>query len=96
MPGALKTLSFNKSMSHRDGIKLFEISDVVIPTNNEIGAKNVRKLVALYSSYTAGFEIIHGLADKIMTCVQIKPERAYASVGITISIIKSKQLFTLI
>ena len=31
MPGALKTLAFNKSMSHKEGIKLFEISDIVVP-----------------------------------------------------------------
>lgn len=78
MPGALKTLAFNKSMSHKEGIKLFEISDVVIPADNEIGSLNARRLVALYSSYGAGFEVIHGLADRIMTCVQIQPEKTYA------------------
>jgi phenylalanyl-tRNA synthetase beta chain len=31
IPGALKTLAFNKSMSHKEGIKLFEISDIVVP-----------------------------------------------------------------
>jgi phenylalanyl-tRNA synthetase beta chain len=79
LPGALKTLAYNNSMSHKDGVRLFEISDVVIPTINEIGAKNVRHLVGLYSSYSAGFEIIHGLADRIMTCVQILPDEKYAS-----------------
>eukprot|EP01038_Epipyxis_sp_PR26KG_P009765 gene9765-13136_t len=83
LPGALKTLSYNKSMSHKDGVRLFEISDVVIPTNNEIGAKNVRKLVGLYSSYSSGFEVIHGLADRVMTCVQIQPEHGYASNSLT-------------
>lgn len=83
MPGALKTLSFNKSLSHKDGIKLFEISDVVLPTPNEIGARNERHLVALFSSYTAGFEIIHGLADRIMTWVQIQPEESYGASSLT-------------
>lgn len=83
MPGALKTLSFNKSMSHKDGIKLFEISDVVIPCGNDVGARNERHLVALYSSYTASFEIIHGLADKIMTSVQIQPEESYGITSLT-------------
>ena len=78
IPGALKTLAFNKSMSHKEGIKLFEISDIVIPADNEIGSLNARRLVALYSSYGAGFEVIHSLADRVMTCVQIKPEKAYA------------------
>ena len=78
MPGALKTLAFNKSMSHKEGIKLFEISDIVVPADNEVGALNARRLVALYASHSAGFEVIHGLADRVMTCAQIKPERAYA------------------
>lgn len=83
LPGALKTLAYNKSMSHKEGIKLFEISDIVLPCDNEVGAKNARRLVALYSSYTASLEIIHGLADRIMTCVQIKPEAKYASNSLT-------------
>jgi phenylalanyl-tRNA synthetase beta chain len=83
IPGALKTLAFNKSMSHKEGIKLFEISDIVLPADNEVGALNARRLVALYASYSAGFEVIHGLADRIMTCVQIKPEKAYAMNSLT-------------
>lgn len=83
IPGALKTLAYNKSMSHKDGVKLFEISDVVIPVQNEIGAKNVRHLVALYASYTSSFEVIHGLVDKIMTWTQILPEKTYALNSLT-------------
>ncbi|KAJ1422721.1 hypothetical protein B484DRAFT_398953 [Ochromonadaceae sp. CCMP2298] len=78
VPGALKTLSFNKALSHKEGIRLFEISDVVIPTDNEVGAMNCRRLVGLYSSNTAGFEVIHGLADRVMTAVQIQPDEVYA------------------
>lgn len=66
-------------MSHKDGIKLFEISDVVLPVPNDIGAMNARRLVGLYSSYSSGFEVIHGLADRVMTCVQIQPEDGYAA-----------------
>lgn len=83
LPGALKTLAYNKSMSHKDGIKLFEISDVVLATDNDIGAMNARRLVGLYSSYSSGFEVIHGLADRVMTCVQIQPEDGYASNSLT-------------
>lgn len=83
MPGALKTLSFNKSISHKDGIKLFEISDVVLPCGNDVGARNERHLVALYSSNSASFEIIHGLADKVMTSVQIQPEPSYGITSLT-------------
>ena len=83
LPGALKTLAFNKSISHKDGVRLFEISDVVVLSDNEVGAQNVRKLVALYASQTSAVEIIHGLVDRIMTCVQIQPELAYAANSLT-------------
>lgn len=83
LPGALKTLAFNKSISHKDGVRLFEISDVVVLSDNEVGAQNVRKLVALYASQTSAVEVIHGLVDRIMTCVQIQPEQAYAANSLT-------------
>ena len=83
LPGALKTLAYNKSMSHKEGIRLFEISDVVFPAENEVGARNARSLAALYASNTAGFEVIHGLADRVMTCVQIRPQRQYAANSLT-------------
>ena len=90
LPGALKTLSFNKSISHKEGIRLFEISDVVHPINNEIKnndgrteCKNERRLVALHASTTSCFEVVHGLLDKIMACVQIRPESTYASSSLT-------------
>ena len=83
LPGALKTLSHNKSISHKDGVRLFEISDVVLPTKSEVGASNARRLVALYAGTSAGFEIIHGLVDRVMTCVQIQPEEAYALNSLT-------------
>jgi phenylalanyl-tRNA synthetase beta chain len=84
LPGALKTLAFNKSVSHKDGIRLFEISDVVLPcSQSDVGCRNERHLVALYSSYSANFEVIHGLADKVMTCVQIQPESAYGSTSLS-------------
>lgn len=83
LPGTFKTLAFNKSLSHKEGVKLFEISDVVVPVENEIGAKNVRHLAALYASYSAGFENIHGLVDRIMLCAQIQAEDSYAANSLT-------------
>lgn len=83
LPGALKTLSYNKSISHKDGVKLFEISDVVYPADNEVGARNARRLVGVYSSFSSGFEVIHGLVDRIMNCAQIKPDATYASNSLT-------------
>ena len=83
LPGALKTLSFNKSISHKEGIRLFEISDVVHPAANEVGASNARRLVAVYAAYTSGFEVIHGLVDRVLTCAQVQQEASYASNSLT-------------
>ena len=91
IPGALKTLAHNKSISHREGVKLFEISDVVLPTDNEVGTKNVRRIVALNASKVSAFEVIHGLADRIMTCAQIMAESTYASNSLTGDEIKDRQ-----
>jgi phenylalanyl-tRNA synthetase beta chain len=91
IPGALKTLAFNNSLSHKDGIRLFEISDVVLTTNNDIGAKNERHLVALYSAFSSSFEMIHGLADKIMTWTQIQPEESYGKTSLTAEELKDRK-----
>lgn len=83
LPGLMKTLQHNKSMSFTAGFKLFEISDVVVPddehviTETIVGAKNERKLCAVYAGPTSGFEIIHGLVDRIMTLTEVQPEKEY-------------------
>jgi len=77
--GALKTLECAKAHSVKEGLKLFEVNDVVHRDNNEdVGALNRRHLVATYTGLTAGFEVIHGLVDRVMTCAQIAPTKAYA------------------
>jgi phenylalanyl-tRNA synthetase beta chain len=85
LPGLLKTLQHNKSASFTNGFKLFEISDVVVVdksyvvTDTIVGAKNVRKLAAVYAGPTSGFEIIHGLVDRIMTLTEVAPEPEYVA-----------------
>merc|ERR1711862_565660 len=82
LPGLLKTLQHNKSASFLKGFKVFEISDVVL-TDNEytlcdtiVGTKNVRKICAIYAGPTSGFEIIHGLADRILSLCEVSPSEA--------------------
>ena len=83
LPGLLKTLQHNKSASFTGGFKLFEISDVVLPddthvvTDTIVGAKNARRICAVYAGPTSGFEIIHGLVDRIMTLSEVAPEQEY-------------------
>ena len=85
LPGLLKTFQHNKSASFAQGFKLFEISDAVVIdrensiTDTIVGARNVRKLCAAYAGPTSGFEIIHGLVDRIMTLMEVAPEASYVA-----------------
>ena len=63
--GALKTLGANKDVALP--IKLFELSDVVLlAPDKEVGSKNQRQLVAVSCSKESGFEVIHGLLNRVM------------------------------
>jgi phenylalanyl-tRNA synthetase beta chain len=85
LPGLLKTLQHNKSASFTSGFKLFEISDVVVVdkehvfTESIVGTKNVRKVAAVYAGPTSGFEIIHGMVDRLMTLTEVAPEASYVA-----------------
>ena len=85
LPGLLKCLQHNKSMSFSGGFKLFEVSDVVLPddtnvvTETIVGAKNSRRVCATYSGPTSGFEVIHGLVDRIMTLCEVAPMADYVA-----------------
>lgn len=70
LPCILKTIASNKQMPLP--IKIFEVSDVVIAKKNaEVGAENERHLCAVYCNKTSGFEIIHGLLDRIMLALAV-------------------------
>jgi len=83
LPGLLKTLQHNRSASFAGGFKLFEISDVVLTdythvvTDTIVGARNSRRLCGVYAGPTSGFEIIHGLVDRVMVLAEVAPEAAY-------------------
>ena len=74
IPGILKTLSSNLNLPKP--IRVFEISDVVFKTaNRDVQAENNRHLCAAYFSTTAGFEIIHGLLERIMQLDDVLRDR---------------------
>ncbi|EDV24203.1 uncharacterized protein TRIADDRAFT_50402 [Trichoplax adhaerens] len=79
LPGLLKTVASNRSMSLP--LRLFEIADVVIKDDKtDTGARNERRLCALYYNKSPGFEIIHGLADRSMQLLGIpfgKSDKGY-------------------
>ncbi|KAI8464212.1 MAG: hypothetical protein J3K34DRAFT_441251 [Monoraphidium minutum] len=70
LPSALKTLGANKIAELP--IKLFEISDVVLlAPEREVGAANERRLVAVVCNREAGFEVIHGLLNRVMQALGV-------------------------
>ncbi|XP_076672747.1 phenylalanine--tRNA ligase beta subunit [Andrena cerasifolii] len=70
LPGLLKTLAANKKMPLPQ--KLFEVSDVILKDNTmEVGARNNRHLCAVYCNKSDGFEIIHGLLDRMLQVLEI-------------------------
>jgi len=63
--GILKTVGHNKKAALP--IKIFELSDIVLQTDKtDVGACNQRDICALYCNNSAGFEVIHGLVDRVM------------------------------
>lgn len=70
LPGLLKTVQANRKMPLP--LKLFEISDVVLKdTGAEVGARNERRMAAVFYNKSPGFEIIHGLLDRIMQLLEV-------------------------
>ncbi|XP_051150004.1 phenylalanine--tRNA ligase beta subunit, cytoplasmic [Andrographis paniculata] len=68
MPGILKTVGHNKD--HPKPIKIFEVGDVVLLDEaKDVGASNRLHLAALYCGATSGFELIHGLVDRVMEMI---------------------------
>ncbi|XP_063061076.1 phenylalanine--tRNA ligase beta subunit [Engraulis encrasicolus] len=74
LPGLLKTLAANRKMPLP--LKLFEISDVVLKdSSKDVGARNSRRVCAVLCNKSPGFEVIHGLLDRIMQLLEVPPTR---------------------
>ncbi|KAI4882224.1 hypothetical protein NFI96_025672 [Prochilodus magdalenae] len=74
LPGLLKTVAANRKMPLP--LKLFEISDVILKDDStEVGTRNNRRLCALYYNKSPGFEVIHGLLDRVMQLLEVRPDR---------------------
>nr|CAD7425871.1 unnamed protein product [Timema monikensis] len=70
LPGLLKTLAANKKMPLP--LKIFEVSDVILrDISTEVGARNERRLCAVNCNKSPGFEVIHGLLDRVMMLLEI-------------------------
>ncbi|PNW74324.1 hypothetical protein CHLRE_13g603900v5 [Chlamydomonas reinhardtii] len=65
LSSALKTLGANKENALP--IKLFEVSDaILLDSAVAVGARNERRLVAVYCAKESGFEVVHGLLNRVM------------------------------
>ena len=65
LQGVLKAMGANKDAPVP--AKLFEVGDVVIlDASKDVGARNSRRLLVLYSNTTSGFEVAHGALDRVM------------------------------
>ncbi|PLW55834.1 hypothetical protein PCANC_02270 [Puccinia coronata f. sp. avenae] len=71
LPGLLKTIRENRK--HALPMKVFEVSDVVVKDPSlERKARNVRRLAAVFvGKKSAGFEVVHGLLDRILAMLDI-------------------------
>jgi phenylalanyl-tRNA synthetase beta chain len=65
LPGILKTIRENRK--HSLPIKVFESSDVAFKDESlERKSRNERHFAAAYCGKTSGFEVVHGLLDRLM------------------------------
>ncbi|KAM0190918.1 hypothetical protein ACHAPI_009142 [Fusarium lateritium] len=65
LPGLLKTIRENKS--HSVPMKIFEVSDVVFKDESlERKARNERHFAAAWYGRASGFEVVHGLLDRVL------------------------------
>ena len=73
LPSILKTLAANKNAPLP--VKLFEVSDVILlDTTTDVGARNERRLIAVNCDKSSGFEVVHGLLNRVMQVLGIPHE----------------------
>ncbi|CAN6663708.1 hypothetical protein TRVA0_035S00782 [Trichomonascus vanleenenianus] len=82
LPGLLKTIRENRK--HALPLKIFEVGDVVFKdATKERKTRNARRFSAVYAGKSAGFEIVHGLLDRVMKMLRVpytsaaKSDRGY-------------------
>ena len=65
LPGLLKTIRENKG--HSVPIKIFEVADVAFKDESEERkARNQRHFAAAWCGKSSGFEVVHGLLDRVL------------------------------
>ncbi|QKX56624.1 uncharacterized protein TRUGW13939_03729 [Talaromyces rugulosus] len=69
LPGLLKTIRENRN--HSVPMKIFEVSDVAFKdVSLERKSRNERHFSAAWYGKTSGFEVVHGLLDRVMSMLK--------------------------
>lgn len=69
LPGLLKTIRENKK--HSVPIKVFEVSDVAFKDLTvERKSRNERRFAAAWYGKSSGFEVVHGLLDRVLSMLK--------------------------
>ncbi|TWU74804.1 phenylalanine--tRNA ligase subunit beta [Metarhizium rileyi] len=69
LPGLLKTIRENKG--HSVPFKIFEVSDVAFKDETaERKARNERHFAAAWCGKSSGFEVVHGLLDRVLAMLR--------------------------
>jgi len=77
LPGLLKTLASSRNMPLP--LKIFEVSDVVLNDKTaEVGARNERRLCVVAYNKQSGFEIAHGVLDRMMQVLNVPWKTGYS------------------
>ena len=77
LPGLLKTIASSRNMPLP--LKIFEVSDVVLNDKQaEVGARNERRLCVVSYNKLSGFEIAHGVLDRIMQVLNVPWKTGYS------------------
>lgn len=80
LPGLLKSVRENRK--HTLPLRIFEVSDVVVQdTREERQARNVRRMAAVFCGRKAGFEVVHGLLDRLMVGLGVRNLVSESSTG---------------
>lgn len=70
VPGLLKTLRENKALALP--LRIFECSDIAVQdAREERMCRNYRHLGAAYTDKKGGFEVVHGLLDRVMQMLEV-------------------------
>ncbi|GLC71953.1 hypothetical protein PLESTF_001188500 [Pleodorina starrii] len=84
LSSALKTIAANKDNALP--IKLFEVSDaILLDPSRSVGARNERRLVAVYCAKESGFEVVHGLLNRVMEVLGVPYKEDPSAAGAPVS-----------